>query len=449
MNFKESLDPEQLLFPSQKIHVPSTNLAFHGRITLPGDKSISHRAAILASIAEGTSRISGFLESQDCLATIDVLQKLGITIEHPEHGVFVIHGRGGFFSEPSGTLDCKNSGTTMRLLAGLLAAQPFTTTLVGDNSLSKRPMRRVMEPMSAMGASLQATGMKGTAPLIIQGGRLHPIDYELPMSSAQVKSAIILASLFTPGTTTIMEPTACRDHTERMLTSFQGSCSCLLDQEERRILSVIGPQKLRACSFQVPGDISSAAFWMVAAAARRGSHVCFDNVGLNPTRTGIVDVLKRMGADISIQPHPTAQAEPLGTITITGTTLQGTIIQGEEIANVIDELPILAVAGVLAHGTTIIKDAQELRVKETDRISAMVNNLQAMGATVTEQDDGLEIQGGASLRGTTLTSYGDHRIAMACAIAGLFACGETMIEDTSCIKTSYPDFEEMLSSFTS
>jgi len=431
------------------LHLHHTSAPFHAQLRLPGDKSISHRAAILAAIAEGTSTISGFLESEDCLATIAVLQKLGITIEHPEHGVFVILGRGGFFSEPSGTLDCKNSGTTMRLLAGLLAAQPFSTTLIGDDSLSNRPMRRVMEPLSAMGAMLHATGIKANPPLTIQGGRLHPIDYKLPMSSAQVKSAIILASLFIPGTTTIMEPTACRDHTERMLTSFQGSCFSLLDQEERHILSVTGPQKLRACSFQVPGDISSAAFWMVAAAARRGSHVCFDNVGVNPTRTGIVEVLKRMGADISIQPHPTTQAEPLGTITVIGTTLQGTIIQGEEIANVIDELPILAVAGALAHGTTIIKDAQELRVKETDRISAMVTNLRAMGATVAERDDGLEIQGGAPLNGATLPSYGDHRIAMACAIAGLFAYGETMIENTSCIKTSYPDFEEMLSSFTS
>lgn len=439
----------QSYFPLKHLHLHHTSAPFQRQLRLPGDKSISHRAAILASIAQGTSTISGFLESEDCLATIAVLQKLGITIEHPEHGVFVIHGRGGFFSEPSGTLDCKNSGTTMRLLAGLLAAQPFSTTLIGDDSLSNRPMRRVMEPLSAMGAILHATGIKETPPLTIQGGRLHPIDYRLPMSSAQVKSAIILAALFTPGTTTIMEPTACRDHTERMLTSFQGSCSSLLDQEERCTLSVTGPQKLQACSFHVPGDLSSAAFWIVAAAARPGSKLMLENIGINPTRIGIISILERMGAKISIKTPSCSQIEPCGDITVSGASLKGTVICCQEISNVIDELPILAIAGALAHGTTIIRDAQELRVKETDRITALVHNLRLMGAHVKEYEDGLEIEGGVSLHGTRLPSYGDHRIAMAFAIAGLFACGETIIEDAQCINTSYPNFEEMLSSFTS
>ncbi len=430
----------------KNFHLHHTTAPFHGKFSLPGDKSISHRAAILASIAKGTSTISGFLESEDCLATITVLQKLGIAIEHPETGVFVVHGKGGFFSEPMGALDCKNSGTTMRLMAGLLATQPFSSTLIGDDSLSKRPMRRVIEPLSAMGATLHATGTKETPPLTIQGGALHPIHYKLPMSSAQVKSAIMLAALFTPGTTRIGEPTACRDHTERMLVSFQGGCSSLLDQEERRTLYVTGPQKLQACSFHVPGDISSAAFWMVAAAARPGSHLCVENVGLNPTRTGIVEVLRRMGADLSLDPHPSTQGEPFGSITVTGRALKGTTICGSEIPNVIDELPILAVAGALAHGTTIIKDAKELRVKETDRISAMATHLRAMGAIVTEYDDGLEIQGGAPLHGATLSSYGDHRIAMACAIAALFAQGETVIENVDCIATSYPEFENALHS---
>lgn len=379
----------------------------------------------------------------------------------------------------------------MRLLAGLLAAQPFPTELIGDASLSKRPMGRIIEPLSAMGATLhgselflkvadidEAQGASDTQqlitvlegasteatqpfaatadgenrfsekkhhpPLSIHGRALQPICYRLPIPSAQVKSAILLAALCTPGETVVVEPTICRDHTERMLVPFQGICSSSIDEQQARTIRLVGPQKLKACTFQVPGDISSAAFWIVAAAARIGSHLCLEDVGLNPTRTGFLDVLKRMGAQLSIAPHPFSQGEPFGTITITGAPLRGTVIHGSEISNVIDELPILAIAGALAQGTTIIKDAKELRVKETDRISAMVNNLRAMGAHVIEHEDGMEIQGGAPLHGTTLPSYGDHRIAMACAIAGLFAEGTTLIEDTDCIATSYPDFETVL-----
>ncbi len=347
-------------------------------------------------------------------------------------------------SEPKEALDCKNSGTSMRLLAGILAAQSFSTTLVGDASLSKRPMGRIIEPLQAMGATLHGLEQHQYPPLNIHGGNLHPIDYHLPISSAQVKSAILLAALFTPGETSILEPTPCRDHTERMLSSFQGNCSSSVEEQQTRTIRLVGPQKLKACAFQVPGDISSAAFWMVAAAARPGSHLVIEDVGLNPTRTGIIDVLKRMGAHISIDPYPIVHGEPFGNITITGASLKGTVIHGSEIPNVIDELPILAIAGALAQGTTVIKDAKELRVKETDRISAIANNLRAMGATVTEQEDGLEIQGGAALHGTTLPSYGDHRIAMSGAIAGLFAKGTTIIEEADCIATSYPEFEETL-----
>lgn len=433
----------------QTIHSRRTNATFRGLIQIPGDKSISHRAAILASIAKGNSTISGFLECEDCLTTISVLKQLGIVIEHPKPGVVVIHGKEGVFVEPTRALDCKNSGTTMRLMAGLLAAQPFTSTLIGDDSLSKRPMQRIVEPLNKMGATLHASSPKGTPPLTLKGGTLRAINYQMPVSSAQVKSAIMLAALFAPGQTTIGEPTDSRDHTERVLAAFNVGCTSLLDQDEKRTLYISGLKKLEATSFHVPGDLSSASFWMVAAAARPESKLMLENVGINPTRTGIVSILERMGAKISITRGSCSQIEPCGHITVSGAPLKGTIICGKEIPNVIDELPILAIAGALAQGTTIIRDAQELRVKETDRITALVHNLRLMGINVKEYEDGLEIEGGATLYGTTLPSYGDHRIAMSFAIAGLFAYGETIIENTSCIKTSYPDFEQMLSSFTS
>ena len=419
-----------------------------GTLTLPGDKSISHRAAILAAIAEGTSTITGFLESEDCLATIAALQQLGIESEHPQPGTFVIHGKKGILTPPSQPIYCGNSGTTMRLLAGLLAAQPFCTELTGDDSLSRRPMKRIIDPLQAMGARLRAIGSTNHPPLSIEGAPLQPLCYTLPVASAQVKSALLLAALFTSGETIILEPTSCRDHTERMFSSFQIACSSVLDSQlGAKTIRLIGPQRPKACNFQVPGDISSAAFWLVAAAAQKGSQLRLEDVGLNPTRTGILSVLKRMGAGIDTNLKQESQSEPLGTLTLSGTGLTGTIIQGVEIPNVIDELPILAVAGALAQGTTIIRDAQELRVKETDRITAIVTNLRAMGASVTEHDDGLEIHGGAPLHGTTLQSYGDHRIAMAFAIAGLFAKGSTTIENVDCIATSYPKFEQILQPF--
>ena len=413
------------------------------KLSVPGDKSISHRAAILAALSDGLSTITGFLESEDCLNTVAVLQQLGVNIEHPSPGKLIVHGTRGIFQAPSQPLECGNSGTTMRLLAGLLAAQPFSSQLTGDNSLSARPMLRVMEPLAMMGALIDARGDKNRPPLFIDGKNLQPICYELPVASAQVKSAILLAALFTNGTTTIIEPTTCRDHTERMFDAFQIQHRCTLDEQGRRIIKITGPQIPTACDIHVPGDISSAAFWMVATAANVDSHVQIENVGLNPTRTGMINVLQRMGAQFSITNNK-LQGEPSGTITVHGVGLTGTIIEGTEIPNVIDELPILAVAGVLAHGTTIIKDASELRVKETDRITAIVTNLRALGADIIEHDDGMEIHGGKPLQGAIVKSYGDHRIAMGMAIAGLFTTGKVIIDDTACIATSYPGFEETL-----
>lgn len=355
---------------------------------------------------------------------------------------------GGEFTAPTGDVDCGNSGTTMRLISGILAAQPFVSRLTGDASLSKRPMGRVITPLTEMGGRFRTEGdQPGRPPLVIEGGKLKPISYEMPVASAQVKSAILLAGLFAEGKTSVIEPAACRDHTERMLQEFGVTLELgEADTHGRRCISLNGPQRLKARDFAVPGDISSAAFWLVAAAAKEGSDMTIESVGLNPTRTGIISVLQRMGAKIEITPVEEQLAEPLGKVRVRGGTLQGTVIGGAEIPNVIDELPVLAVAGALAQGTTVIKDAKELRVKETDRIAAVAENLRLMGAAVTETEDGMIIEGGHPLHGATLQCFGDHRIAMAFAIAGLFAEGETVIENVECVATSYPTFGATLQS---
>jgi 3-phosphoshikimate 1-carboxyvinyltransferase len=417
-------------------------------ITIPGDKSISHRSAMFASLAEGRSTITGFLESEDCLSTVNAMRSLGARIEHTGKGTFVIDGCGGKFTAPTGDVDCGNSGTTMRLISGILAAQPFRSRLIGDASLSKRPMGRVINPLTEMGGHFTSEGdQPGRPPLVIDGGSLQPISYEMPVASAQVKSAILLAGLSATGETSVIEPAACRDHTERMLQEFGVALDLgVADANGRRHIAVKGPQTLKARDFAVPGDISSAAFWLVAAAAKKGSDTTIESVGLNPTRTGIISVLQRMGAKIEITPVDEKAAEPLGKVRVLGGPLQGTVIEGAEIPNVIDELPILAVAGALAQGKTIIKDAKELRVKETDRIAAVAGNLRLMGAIVTETEDGMIIEGGHPLHGATLQCFGDHRIAMAFAIAGLFADGETVIENVECVATSYPTFGATLAS---
>jgi 3-phosphoshikimate 1-carboxyvinyltransferase len=403
-------------------------------LEVPGDKSISHRAVMLASLANGPCVIRGFLPSEDCLCTMHAMRSLGVEIETPEPTSLVVHGRKRVFQAPKGDIECGNSGTTMRLLAGILAGQPFRSRLIGDPSLSKRPMKRVIEPLTQMGAKLTAEGKDGRPPLMIDGGKLKAIHYFSPVASAQVKSAVLLAGLFAKGKTSITEPVQSRDHTERMLEYF-----LVRPQREDLTVSIHGDLVPESRDFQVPGDISSAAFWMVAAAAAPRARLQIRNVGLNPTRTGVLGVLVRMGA--RVREHvQTQEAEPFGAIEIEGARLHGTTIAGKEIPNVIDELPILAVAGALAEGETVIAAARELRVKETDRLAAIATNLRAMGGQVIEKEDGLTILGGTPLHGARLQSFGDHRIAMAFAIAGMFAEGDTVITDTECVDTSYPGF---------
>ena len=419
-------------------------------ILIPGDKSMSHRSAMFASLAQGRSTITGFLEAEDCLSTISAMRALGARIERTGNGAFVVEGTSGQLSQPVGDVDCGNSGTTMRLLSGIIASQPIRARMIGDASLSKRPMGRVIRPLTEMGAHFTSEGGDGKPPLIVQGGQLSPLAYEMPVASAQVKSAILLAGLSAVGETSVIEPAACRDHTERMLQEFGVQLELAeANSQGRRRIALQGPQKLRARDFEVPGDISSAAFWLVAASAKQGSDVTMPGVGLNPTRTGIICVLQRMGANITASPADPKAAEPLGTIRVLGSRLRGTVIEGAEIPNVIDELPILAVAAALAEGTTTIRDAKELRVKETDRITAVAGNLRAMGAKVTETDDGMVIEGGHPLHGARLECFHDHRIAMAFAIAGLFAEGETVIEGVECVATSYPTFGATLDSVIS
>lgn len=420
---------------------------FPAEITVPGDKSISHRAAMFAGMADGTTVVEGFLPSEDCLCTVHAMEAMGAKVEPLEEieGIglvkLAITGNGPKLKAPTKPVDCGNSGTTIRLLSGILAGQDFTTEMFGDASLSKRPMKRIADPLREMGAMVEGQGEKICAPLKITGGHLHPIQYTLPMASAQVKSAVLLAGLFAPGKTTVIEPVATRDHTERLMSHFG-----IKWLREGTAVSVYGGQAPRATDIVVPGDISSAAFWMVAAAASPGEQITLNNVGLNPTRTGVINVLLRMGAQVSHSETSTS-GEPRGNVVVKGGELNATVIGGAEIPNVIDELPILAVAAALAHGKTLIKDAKELRVKETDRIAAVAANLRLMGVEVTEFEDGMEITGGAKLHGATIPTFHDHRIAMAFAIAGMFAEGETIIEGVECITTSYPGFEHDLNLF--
>jgi 3-phosphoshikimate 1-carboxyvinyltransferase len=415
-------------------------------IEVPGDKSMSHRAVLLSAISNGTCVVRGFLPSQDCQCTVNAMRDFGITVEQPELTTLVIHGQRGIFHPPAQAIDCGNSGTLMRLLCGLAASQPFETRLFGDGSLSSRPMRRVIEPLTEMGATIESTGANCAAPLVIRGNKLRPIRYQLPVASAQVKSAILFAALKASGKTTVVEPFPTRDHTERMMSYF------LVQSQREKLgqgfaISLYGDQVPESRDFTVPGDISSAAFWLVAAAAQEDSDLLVRDVGLNKTRTGILSVLLRMGARVREVIEDCDQVEPRGQVRIQGGRLRGTTIAGDEVPNVIDEIPILAVAGALAHGKTVISGAKELRVKETDRLAAIATNLTSMGVEVVELEDGLEIYGGSPLLGARVKSYGDHRIAMAFAIAGMFADNETVIEDTDCIATSYPGFAKQLQKF--
>ncbi len=421
-------------------HIPA-------ELIVPGDKSISHRAVMFAGLCEGSMIVENFLPSEDCLCSLNAMKALGAdyeVLETDEDGrpmKLRIEGHGMTLRAPTEPIQCGNSGTTMRLLSGILAAQPFTSQLVGDDSLSVRPMKRVADPLALMGARVVGQGDNVLAPLTIQGGELRPISYTLPMASAQVKSTVLLAGWNTHGKTSVIEPVPTRDHTERMLAHFQVKCV-----RSGEAVSIYGGQKPEARDLYVPGDVSSAAFWMVAAAATPGACLTIKHVGLNPTRTGVMNVLLRMGAQISDSLEVT-DGEPCGNITIHGTELHGTVIDGHEIPNVIDELPILAVAAALARGETIIRDAHELRVKETDRISAVAQNLRLMGVEVREYEDGMDIVGGTPLQGAEIASFGDHRIAMAFAVAGLYAEGVTTVHNIDCINTSYPNFVHHLDLF--
>lgn len=412
-------------------------------ITVPGDKSISHRAAIIAALSNGVCTLRGFLQSDDCLHTINALRALGIQIDHPQPNELVVHGKKRVLTAPTGDIDCGNSGTTMRLLSGLLAGQTFESRLVADASLSRRPMERVIVPLRKMGAIITAEGPEQTPPIRIRGGALRGINYTSPVSSAQVKGAILLAGLFAKGKTTVNEPSLSRNHTELLYNYFLVRTA----KGDNGAVSVFGDQIPESRDFNIPGDLSSAAFWLVAAAAQPGGHLLVRHVGLNDTRTALLGVLVRMGAQVREAVEDVDQLEPRGIVEVTGAPLKGTVIQGKEVPQLIDELPILAVAGALASGTTIIRHAQELRVKETDRIAAIAHNLRIMGAQVIEMKDGLEIHGPAPLHGARVASFGDHRIAMAFAVAGLFADGETIVQDADCIRESYPGFEVALEDF--
>jgi 3-phosphoshikimate 1-carboxyvinyltransferase len=413
-------------------------------ITVPGDKSISHRAVIIAALSNGICTLRGFLPSEDCMHTVNAMRALGIKIEQPQPDTLIVHGKKRVLAPPKKEIDCGNSGTTMRLLAGLLAGQTFESRLVGDAALSRRPMDRVIAPLCQMGANILAEGPEQTPPLRIHGGSLRGIRYRLPIASSQVKSALLLAGLFAKGKTTVEEPSPTRNHTEMMFNYFLVSTA----KDGEGSVTVFGDQVPESRDFTIPGDISSAAFWLVAAAAQPRGHLLVREVGLNDTRTALLGVLLRMGAQVREAIEEVDQLEPRGIVEVTGVPLKGTVIQGREVPQLIDELPILAVAGALANGKTIIRHAQELRVKESDRIAAIAHNLRTMGAQVTEMNDGLEIHGPAPLHGARVASFGDHRVAMAFAIAGLFADGETIVQDAECIRESYPGFEAVLEEFT-
>ena len=413
-------------------------------ITVPGDKSISHRAVIIAALSNGVCTLQGFLPSEDCVHTVNAMRALGIKIEQPEPTTLIVHGKKRVLTAPKNEINCGNSGTTMRLLAGLLAGQTFESRLVADAGLSRRPMDRVIAPLSEMGASIVAEGPDQTAPLRVRGGSLGGIHYRPSVASAQVKGALLLAGLFARGKTTVEEPLPTRNHMEKMFNYFLVRTAT----EEAGSVTVFGDQVPESRDFAIPGDISSAAFWLVAAAAQRRGHLLIRDVGLNDTRTAMLGVLLRMGAQVREAVEDVDQLEPRGIVEVTGFPLKGTVIQGKEVPRLIDELPILSVASALANGRTVIRQAGELRVKETDRIAAIAHNLRAMGTKVAELNDGLEISGPASLHGTPVASFGDHRIAMAFAIAGLFAEGETVVQDVECIRESYPGFETVLEEFT-
>ncbi|MCD2491353.1 3-phosphoshikimate 1-carboxyvinyltransferase [Lacrimispora sp. NSJ-141] len=410
-----------------------------GEITVPGDKSISHRSIMLGALARGTTRVKNFLQGADCLSTIGCFRAMGIPVENNGTEVLIrgkgLHG----LQAPKGILDCGNSGTTVRLISGILSAQDFSTELTGDSSIQKRPMARIITPLSKMGADIVSIRGNGCTPLRIRGQKLHGIHYESPVASAQVKSSVLLAGLYADGATQVTEPLVSRNHTELMLQAFGAQIAT-----ENTTVSITPPEELCAQEVLVPGDISSAAYFLAAGILVPGSELLLKNVGINPTRDGILRVFQNMGADITLLNPRICSGEPAADILVKSGALHGTVIEGEIIPTLIDELPIIAVAACFAEGTTVIRDASELKVKESNRIAVMTEGLSAMGADVKETEDGMIIRGGFSLHRAVIDSRLDHRVAMSFTVAGLVSDGIPDIKGRDCVKISYPAFYEDL-----
>ncbi len=423
------------------------SLGLRGEVVLPGDKSLSHRSVIFSAIAEGDTVINGFLTGEDTVNTARAMQAMGITIEGMGSKSIIVRGKGlDGLSEPSGVLDLGNSGTGMRLLAGLLSGQSFFSVLTGDQYLRKRPMARIVGPLRRMGAVIDGRSDGNLAPLAIRGGgrNTQSIDFTSPVASAQVKSAVLLAGLYADGETSVDEPSKSRDHTERMLRFFGAGL-----KEQGTLVTLRGRQELRSRgTIDIPSDISSAAFFLVAACIVPGSDLTIKNVGVNPTRTGIIEILTEMGGDISFENTREQAGEPVADLRVRYRKLRAVEIAGDLIPRAIDEIPVLSVAASYAEGTSVIKDASELRVKESDRIATIVTELKKMGAHVTERPDGMEITGKEALDGAICESHGDHRIAMSLAVAGLAARGETVVRDTDWIETSFPGFNRLMRQVT-
>ncbi len=415
-----------------------------GEVEPPGDKSISHRAAIIGAISLGTTEILNFLPAQDTLSTLRCLQDLGVQIEGMETTEVVVRGRGlRGLRHPPHILDVGNSGTTMRLLAGVLAGHDFTVTITGDASIRRRPMDRIAIPLKRMGAVVTGRGDKCYPPLVIRGGKLRPIEYRMPIASAQVKSCILLAGLYAEGFTTVIEPAPSRDHTERMLKIFGAEV-----YKSGLRVAVRGPAELRGARIRVPGDFSSAAYLIAAALIMEEGELKIKDVGVNPTRTGALDIFREMGAQIELQREREVSGEPVADIVVRPSKLRGVTVGGDLVPRAIDELPLIAALGCYAEGETVIRDAEELRVKETDRIAALCSELPKLGAEVEEHPDGLTVRGGRKLRGAPLKSYGDHRMAMTLAVAALRAEGESTIDEAECVEISFPQFFDVLDSIT-
>ncbi len=412
-----------------------------GEIRVPADKSISHRTVMLGALAQGRSRVRNFLRAEDTLATVRCLQALGAAVEEPVPGEdLVIEGQGlKGIREANGVLDCGNSGTTMRLLTGLAAGYPFMTILTGDDSLRQRPMARVVRPLLLMGAALDGRKNGAYAPLTVRGGRLRGIEYPLPVASAQVKSSILLAGLNIEGETKLIEPAASRDHTERMLQAMGADL-----RREGAVIQLTGGKELQPQEFTVPGDISSAAFFLVGASLVPGSELLLRDVGINPSRTGAITVLQQMGASIQVENERLISGEPIADLVVKSAPLKGIEIEAELIPSLIDELPVLALAMALAEGESSVAGAEELRVKETDRIHTICANLTALGVKAEETPDGFRVQGAETLRGGELSSFGDHRLAMTMGIAGLISQGEIRLKGAEAVGVSYPHFWEDL-----